>query len=41
MIKPYNPVLVHRSDAQRAGIQHGDTIQIEARWQSDWFGFGQ
>ena len=30
MIKPYNPVLVHRIDAERAGIAHGDTIQIES-----------
>ena len=30
MIKPYNPVLVHRLDAERAGIKHGDTIQIES-----------
>ena len=30
MIKPYNPVLVNRIDAQRAGIEHGDTIEIES-----------
>jgi tetrathionate reductase subunit A len=30
MIKPYNPVLMHRQDAARFGIQHGDTIRIES-----------
>ena len=30
MIKPYNPVQMHRQDAERFGIQHGDTIRIES-----------
>lgn len=30
MIKPYNPVMMHRQDAERFGIQHGDTIRIES-----------
>ncbi|QOR40974.1 tetrathionate reductase subunit TtrA [Billgrantia diversa] len=30
MIKPYNPVMLHRQDAERFGIQHGDTIRIES-----------
>ncbi|WP_271911100.1 molybdopterin dinucleotide binding domain-containing protein [Vreelandella alkaliphila] len=30
MIKPYNPVQMHRLDAERFGIQHGDTIRIES-----------
>lgn len=30
MIKPYNPVLLHRDDAARFGIGHGDTVNIES-----------
>ncbi len=30
MIKPYNPVQMHREDAERYGISHGDTIRIES-----------
>ncbi|TDL81091.1 tetrathionate reductase subunit TtrA [Palleronia sediminis] len=30
MIKPYNPVLIHTADARRAGIAHGDTLEIES-----------
>ncbi|MBW6390018.1 molybdopterin-dependent oxidoreductase [Billgrantia antri] len=30
MIKPYNPVILHRQDAERFGIHHGDTIRIES-----------
>ncbi|MCQ4320476.1 molybdopterin dinucleotide binding domain-containing protein [Stutzerimonas stutzeri] len=30
MIKPYNPVLLHREDAERFGVGHGDTITIES-----------
>ncbi|CAM3891450.1 molybdopterin dinucleotide binding domain-containing protein [Vreelandella rituensis] len=30
MIKPYNPVMMHRQDAERFGISHGDTIRIES-----------
>ncbi|WP_311949825.1 molybdopterin dinucleotide binding domain-containing protein [Halomonas piscis] len=30
MIKPYNPVLMHTDDAERAGIAHGDTVRIES-----------
>ncbi|MEF2545640.1 molybdopterin dinucleotide binding domain-containing protein [Aurantimonas sp. E1-2-R+4] len=30
MIKPYNPILMHRDDAARLGISHGDTIRIES-----------
>ncbi|MCC5881750.1 MAG: tetrathionate reductase subunit TtrA [Halomonas sp.] len=30
MIKPYNPVQLHRQDAERFGIAHGDTIRIES-----------
>ncbi|SDK42359.1 molybdopterin dinucleotide binding domain-containing protein [Billgrantia gudaonensis] len=30
MIKPYNPVMMHRQDAERFGIAHGDTIRIES-----------
>ena len=30
MIKPYNPVMMHRRDAERFGINHGDTIRIES-----------
>ncbi|WP_417845190.1 molybdopterin dinucleotide binding domain-containing protein [Thalassospira sp.] len=30
MIKPYNPVLLHRNDADRFGVRHGDTISIES-----------
>ncbi|MFY0989837.1 molybdopterin dinucleotide binding domain-containing protein [Halomonas sp. C05BenzN] len=30
MIKPYNPVQMHREDAERFGIGHGDTIRIES-----------
>ncbi|MDR5900026.1 molybdopterin-dependent oxidoreductase [Halomonas vilamensis] len=30
MIKPYNPVKMHRQDAERFGIAHGDTIRIES-----------
>ncbi|CAM3331788.1 molybdopterin-dependent oxidoreductase [Halomonas lysinitropha] len=30
MIKPYNPVMMHRQDAERFGITHGDTIRIES-----------
>ncbi|PRY71504.1 molybdopterin-dependent oxidoreductase [Halomonas ventosae] len=30
MIKPYNPVMMHRQDAKRFGISHGDTIRIES-----------
>ena len=30
MIKPYNPVLLHRNDAEKFGVRHGDTISIES-----------
>src|SRR5690554_612884 len=30
MIKPYNPVLINRKDAEKFGVQHGDTISIES-----------
>lgn len=30
MIKPNSPVLVHSQDARRAGISHGDVIEIES-----------
>lgn len=30
MIKPYNPVLLHRDDAKKFGIEHGDTVEIES-----------
>lgn len=30
MIKPYNPVLLHRTDAARFGVGHGDTVRIES-----------
>ncbi|MFG6157597.1 molybdopterin dinucleotide binding domain-containing protein [Halomonas sp. 1390] len=30
MIKPYNPVMLHREDAKRFGIAHGDVIRIES-----------
>ncbi|MFN2332569.1 MAG: molybdopterin dinucleotide binding domain-containing protein, partial [Halomonas sp.] len=30
MIKPYNPVMMHRQDAERFGIAHGDTVRIES-----------
>ncbi len=30
MIKPYNPVLVNRRDAEAAGIAHGDLVEIES-----------
>ncbi|PCM46208.1 molybdopterin dinucleotide binding domain-containing protein [Marinobacter sp. ANT_B65] len=30
MIKPYNPVLMHRNDAEKFGVRHGDTISIES-----------
>ncbi|MGO1500364.1 MAG: molybdopterin dinucleotide binding domain-containing protein [Marinobacter sp.] len=30
MIKPYNPVLLHHNDAEKFGVQHGDTISIES-----------
>lgn len=30
MIKPYNPVLLHREDAKRFGVGHGETIRIES-----------
>ncbi len=30
MIKPNNPVMVNTIDARRAGVEHGDTIEIES-----------
>lgn len=30
MIKPYNPVFLHRNDAEKFGVRHGDTISIES-----------
>jgi tetrathionate reductase subunit A len=30
MIKPNNPVMVNTHDARRAGVAHGDTIEIES-----------
>ena len=30
MIKPYNPVLVNRKDAEKLGVAHGDTVRIES-----------
>lgn len=30
MIKPYNPVLLHKDDAERFGVAHGDTVEIES-----------
>ena len=30
MIKPNNPVMINTRDARRAGIDHGDTIEVES-----------